>query len=82
MLILTRKINEEIKINSDISFKIISISENQVKIGITAPQGVQILRGELYDKVKETTADALQSSKDVVDLPKMNINKIRKYKHE
>jgi carbon storage regulator len=82
MLILTRKINEEIKINSDITFKIISISENQVKIGITAPQGVQILRGELYDKVKEITADALQSSKEVIDLSKMNVNKIRKYKNE
>lgn len=82
MLILTRKINEEIKINSDITFKIISISENQVKIGITAPQGIQILRGELYDKVKETTADALQSSKEVIELPKMNVNKIRKYKDE
>lgn len=82
MLILTRKINEEIKINSDITFKIISISENQVKIGVTAPQGVQILRGELYDKVKETTTDALQSSKEVVDLAKINVNKIRKYENE
>lgn len=82
MLILTRKINEEIKINSDITFKIISISENQVKIGISAPQGVQILRGELYDKVKESTTDALQSSKEVIDLPKINVNKIRKYKNE
>lgn len=82
MLILTRKVNEEIKINSDITLKIISISENQIKIGVTAPMGVQILRGELYDKVRETTADALQSAKEKVDLSKLNINKVRKHKHE
>lgn len=82
MLILTRKVNEEIRINSDISLKIISISESQVKIGVTAPQGVQILRGELYDKVKETTTDALQSSKEAVDLSNMNVNKVRKIKNE
>jgi carbon storage regulator len=82
MLILTRKVNEEIRINSDITLKVISISENQIKIGVTAPLGVQILRGELYDKVKETTADALNSSKEKVDLSKLNINKVRKYKNE
>jgi len=78
MLILTRKVNEEIKIGSDISFKIISISENQVKIGVSAPMGVQILRAELYEKVKETTVDAIQSSKEVVELPKLKVNKVRK----
>jgi len=82
MLILTRKVNEEIRINSDITLKIISISENQIKIGVTAPLGVQILRGELYDKVKETTADALQSSKEKIDLSKIDINKVRKYKDD
>lgn len=82
MLILTRKVNEEIRINSDITLKIISISENQIKIGVTAPIGVQILRGELYDKVKETTTDALQSSKEKIDTSKININKVRKYKNE
>ncbi len=82
MLILTRKVNEEIRINSDITLKIISISENQIKIGVTAPMGVQILRGELYDKVKETTTDALQSSKEKIDLSKIDIKKVRKYKDD
>lgn len=78
MLILTRKINEEIRINSDIVLKVISISENQVKIGVSAPQGIQILRGELYDSVKETTADAAHSSKEAVDLSEIKTHKVRK----
>jgi len=78
MLILTRKVNEEIRIDSDITFKVISISETQVKIGVSAPQGVQILRGELYDSVKNTTTDALNKSKEVVDLKEIKAHKVRK----
>ena len=44
MLILTRKLNEEIKIGSGITVKIISISDNTVKLGIDAPQNIQIVR--------------------------------------
>lgn len=61
MLVLTRKINEEIKIGGDISIKVISISDNQIKIGIEAPKSVQILRGEVYEKVKESTIEASKS---------------------
>ncbi len=76
MLVLTRKINEEIKLGADISIKIISISENQVKIGIEAPKTIQILRGEVYEKVKESTIEAAKASSH----PKMNLTnyKIKK----
>jgi len=77
MLVLTRKINEEIKFGSDITVKIISISDNQVKIGIDAPKSVQILRGEVYEKVKESTIKAAKSSeKPSVDLQKFKIKKV------
>ena len=76
MLVLTRKINEEIKLSGDISFKIISISENQIKIGIVAPKNVQILRGEVYDKVKESTLEASKASTQTqIDLMKYKIKK-------
>lgn len=67
MLILTRKLNEEIKIGKGITLKIISISDNFVKIGIDAPQDVQIMRSELYEKIRETTTKALQSVKEIPD---------------
>jgi carbon storage regulator len=77
MLILTRKLNEEIKIDNDITIKVISISENSVKIGIDAPKGIQIIRAELYEKIKEIS---LQSSKlsneKPEDLSKLKIKKI------
>jgi len=77
MLILTRKLNEEIKIGSGITVKIISISDNTVKIGIDAPQNIQIVRTELYDKVKEISASAVKSIKEKpADLSKLKIKKI------
>ena len=79
MLILKRKINEELKINSDITIKILSISDNQVKIGITAPGDIQIYRAEILDKVKENVKEASQKSKEsLVNLNKFTLNKIGK----
>jgi carbon storage regulator len=78
MLILTRKIDDEIVINSDIRIKILSISENQIKIGITAPPEIVILRGEIYDKVKQITVDASkQSRQNIKNLSELKVNKIR-----
>lgn len=77
MLVLTRKINEEIKIGSDIVIKIISTSDNQVKIGIDAPKSIQILRGEVYEKIKESTLQAAKVNvQPIVDLQKFKIKKV------
>lgn len=78
MLILTRKIEEEIRIGTDVTIKILSISDNQIKIGIDAPSSVQIFRGEVYDKVKQNTIKASQSISDSnVDLSKYKIKKVQ-----
>jgi carbon storage regulator len=77
MLVLTRKSQEEIKFGTDITIKIISISDNQVKIGIDAPKSVQILRGEVYEKVKQSTIEAAKSNNAPnVDLQKFKIKKV------
>lgn len=83
MLILTRKINEEIIINNSIKVKIISISDNQVKIGIDAPANIEILRGELYEKVKQSAIESSKSSKESIgDISKYKVNKINKANNE
>ena len=79
MLILTRKTNDEIVINSGIRIKILSSTDSHVKIGITAPPDVEILRGEIYESVKNSTIDASLSSKEkVMNVDKLKINKIEK----
>ncbi len=47
MLVLTRKIEEEIVLGGNIRVRVISLRGNTVRIGIEAPQDVRILRGEL-----------------------------------
>ena len=77
MLVLTRKIDEEIKIGPDVTIRILSISENQIKIGIDAPKPVQIYRGEVYNKVKDTIVEASRVNEKVKsDLTKYKIKKI------
>lgn len=77
MLVLTRKVNEEIKLGAEITIKILSISENQIKIGIDAPKDVQIYRNEVFEKVKENTVAASKASiQKETDLLKYKIHKV------
>lgn len=47
MLILSRKVHEEIKIGDGISITIVAIRGKQVRVGIKAPANVSIRREEL-----------------------------------
>ena len=47
MLVLSRKLNDEIVIEGDIRIKVISITGNAVRLGIEAPQQIAIVRSEL-----------------------------------
>lgn len=52
MLILSRKIGESLYINDDIEIKIVEVLGDKVKIGISAPRDVKILRSELRQTVE------------------------------
>jgi carbon storage regulator CsrA len=47
MLVLSRKCNTEIHIGSGIIIKVLEIYKRQVKLGIEAPSGFSVQRGEL-----------------------------------
>lgn len=47
MLCLARRVGERIVINGNIVVKILEIQGKRVRIGIEAPEGVHIRRGEL-----------------------------------
>jgi carbon storage regulator len=47
MLILSRKAEERILIGDDIVVTVVKIGANTVRIGVTAPKDVRILRQEL-----------------------------------
>ncbi len=61
MLVLTRKINERIMIGDDIEVVLVDIMGDQVKIGIEAPNHLNILRSEIYTNIKKENVAAAKS---------------------
>ncbi len=47
MLILTRRINEKLIIGEDVNVIVLGVKGNQVRLGIEAPESVNIVREEL-----------------------------------
>ena len=60
MLVLTRKVDESIVIGDEINIKILALSGSQVKIGISAPRTLRILRKEVYDENQAEGGEASQ----------------------
>ena len=55
MLILTRKQTESVIIDDDIKITILGTKGQDVKIGIEAPEDVEIWREEIYQRVETTS---------------------------
>lgn len=47
MLVLTRKVNEEILIGDNIRIKIVDIGAGRIRVGISAPREITVLRDEV-----------------------------------
>lgn len=62
MLALSRKANQKIMIGENIVITIVEIRGNQVKIGISAPRNIAIVRDDAVRKSPRTTVAAEKSS--------------------
>jgi carbon storage regulator len=49
MLVLSRKVGEKVIIGNGITVTVVELLGNRVRLGITAPDRVRILRGELAE---------------------------------
>ena len=87
MLILTRKVNQKLIINDNIEVVILESYKNTVKIGVNAPNNVQIYREEIYNEIKKSNKQAQNYDLDSISnlKPKttnQNFNLMKKIKHD
>ena len=68
MLVLTRKTLERIQVGHDIEITVISIRDGTVRIGISAPRRVRILRSELCTELPKRPPLESFRQRDI-DLP-------------
>ncbi len=66
MLILSRKLEESIRIGDGIVVKVVAVQDGQVKLGIEAPKDVRILRSELYDETQKSNTQAASADRAAV----------------
>lgn len=52
MLILTRRINEALKIGEEVTVTVLGIQGNQVRLGVDAPKSVSVHRQEVFERIK------------------------------
>ncbi len=68
MLVLTRKIEEKIKIGDNIVVSILGVEAGNVKVGIDAPKEITILRMEIFDQIqKENIGSAAKEVSDITE---------------
>ena len=58
MLVLSRKKNESIVINNDITIVVVEIRGDKVRLGVEAPKEIPVHRREVYDAIQRNESAA------------------------
>jgi carbon storage regulator len=67
LLVVTRKTEESVIIADNIEVTVLEVSRDRVKLGISAPKDIKIIRNELRH-AQETNVDSSQAlSKEAMD---------------
>jgi carbon storage regulator CsrA len=71
MLVLTRKLDESLRIGDDIKITVLRVKGNTVRIGIEAPRDVRVVRSELKmdDECRTEQGDSSATVAAIVDSP-------------
>jgi carbon storage regulator len=64
MLVLSRRIGEQIVIDGNISVTVVEIKGSQVRLGVTAPKSVRVDRQEVHARRQEEAAGMLREDRE------------------
>lgn len=67
MLILQRRVGERIVISGGVEVTVIAITKRGVRLAVSAPRGVAVLRGEVHDEVVAANVGAAGTPEAEVD---------------
>jgi len=64
MLVLTRKLGENIRIGDSVKITVLEVRSGQVKLGIEAPPEVKVHREEIYARIQEEARRAQEPKRE------------------
>jgi carbon storage regulator len=64
MLVISRRKGQRVSIGDEIELIVTEVHRSSVKLGISAPRGLTVLRGEIRDSIEEANRQAAASSVD------------------
>ena len=62
MLILTRRVGETVMIGADVTVTVLGVKGNQVRVGINAPQNVEVHREEIFKRIQAERAAVVETA--------------------
>jgi carbon storage regulator len=68
MLVLSRKKNESIVINDDITIVVVEIRGDKVRLGVEAPKEVPVHRREVFDAIHRNDVAASEKAANQSDV--------------
>ncbi len=66
MLVLSRKPNESIIIDGNVTVSVLRVDNDNVRIGVEAPLEIPVMRREIYEEIKSNNEQAAGSAKQRV----------------
>ena len=63
MLVLSRKPNESIVINGNVTVSVLRVDNENVRIGVEAPLEIPVMRKEIYEEIKNNNEAGTASPK-------------------
>ncbi len=67
MLVLTRKLGENIRIGDSVKITVLEVRSGQVKLGIEAPPEIKVHREEIYVRIQEENRRAQRSKAEAAE---------------
>jgi len=74
MLVLSRRLNETVRIGEDIEVQIVDIRGDRVRLGITAPVEVPVHREEVYVRRRQEAGSRRRSERTTSRMPRVHAN--------